>query len=63
MSAKELAEREQAVRYGIESLSKNFCMQKWYALLALRTVCFHLGLVELHAEINVLLKDSLEVPK
>lgn len=60
MSAKELAERE---RYGIESLSETFCMQKWYALLALRTVCFHLGLVELHAEINVLLKDSLEVPK
>uniref|UniRef100_C6E6U3 Uncharacterized protein n=1 Tax=Geobacter sp. (strain M21) TaxID=443144 RepID=C6E6U3_GEOSM len=61
MSAKDRAELEQAVRYGLESLSGGAPMQKWYGLLAMRTVCFHLKLDELHKEINVLLKNTIEV--
>ena len=46
-----------AIHHGIDTLAGTSRAEKFAALLALRTVAFHLDLTELHAELDRMLDE------
>ena len=50
-------QNEFAIRCALDSLTGTSSGEQWMALLALRTVAFHLDLAELHTEIDLRLKE------
>ena len=51
-------DEEFALRRGIEAVARGMSVgARFEAFLALRTVAYHLGLTEIHAELDALLKQ------